>query len=468
MAAKTYLREVETLNKRYAPKFEDSKLKRASNLLKDKYGFTPSELPELVDIRQIYHRLLAVLDGEETFDTFKQKEWKLVPWAFIQPIDGNLPVFEKDYAIKQVLNYIKLNNRHQAINSLVTAFLMEYPVYSGVFENLRIEIFNLITEMSHDKVQKIKDWVKEFSLFDAKATDISAQKALKVGFRKHFQDLKLSKKLEFSNFAVLTVQKLLTGFSTYYHAAELVDQKSSINSLLALFGNKDNTLLYPTLRVDIADGILQTFGSSIPTKGLKTGLTEFFIRYYGDPRIKKAQWVGVSEEAMNVIRSWMVEDTMQDFFKLLSHVAKTDPMADSHWIYRKRFWNAYLEKGLILEAWVALGPTAQKAAKGFIGTGKSKYATLSGAQRNHSSLIIKIDHIIITEWSHSGKYRVWDTNSNKPLLYRRTYLRSALVNNCDYDGAHGGSHSGAWQYKLSTLINDLTGLKVDSREYMYD
>jgi hypothetical protein len=77
-----------------------------------------------------------------------------------------------------------------------------------------------------------------------------------------------------------------------------------------------------------------------------------------------------------------------------------------------------------------------------------------------------IGDLLITEWSHSGKYRVWDNREKGPLLYKNAYTRERLINYCDYDGSHFGSSNGAWQSNLSSLINNLTGLQVNEWEYM--
>jgi hypothetical protein len=171
---------------------------------------------------------------------------------------------------------------------------------------------------------------------------------------------------------------------------------------------------------------------------------------------------------MSVIRQWLVEDTLQDFFKLLSHVARNDPMADRHWAYRKRFWQAYLRKGFISEAWVALGPNAYQAASEFLGANKSLYASLRAADSKHSSLIMKIGDLVITEWSHSGSYRAWHEFNNPPKFYRSQYTRNDLIKAPDFEGRHDGSQTGGWQKKLSDIIQDNTALRVSRSEYMHD
>jgi hypothetical protein len=199
----------------------------------------------------------------------------------------------------------------------------------------------------------------------------------------------------------------------------------------------------------------------------KEPLKELVLKYFGDPRVDLSGWYGVDEEARHIFQGWLVEKTMTDFFNLLSHVAQTQSDADRHWKYRKRFWNAYLNKGYIVEAWVALGPRAMEQAPKFI-KGTNHYASLSGGEPKHSALLLNIGGIWITEWSHSGSYRVWDNDSLAPKPYKKHYSRDDLITNNDHEGAHHGNQTGGWQGRLSSLIHDLTGLKVTSKDYMND
>lgn len=467
MSLKTYLGEVPSLQVSNLVNLESSKLRIAATELSNSYGFAPAEAPQPADIRIVYQKLISIIEGAESFLILSVKEWKLVPWALIRAVDGNDPLFEITGAASKIFSYIRDNSKYRAIQPLLNVFLMEYPYNSPSFDNLRESAKSLLINHSIKQFAPVKAWLVANQVMENNAADLSAKRALLMGLPELFNQMRLSKGLEFGCFAELIVQKLLTRLSYFVANSSSDEQLEAINSLLNFLVSVDGEIKYSSLRIDIADGLLQPFQISKPTKKLKKLLKDFFLLHYGDPRIKKGLWVGVSEEAIGIFRSWMVEDTMLDFFKLLSHVAKTDATADKHWIYRKRFWNAYLQQGHIAEAWVALGPIAKIAAKEFIGS-KGSYASLSGGLRSHSVLIMKIGSLIITEWSHTGKFRVWDTNSSAPVLYKRAYDRGNLVYGFDYEGAHSGSENGSWQYKLSQRIKDYSGLNVSHREYMND
>jgi hypothetical protein len=467
MSLKTYLDEVSSPRASSSVNLEASKLRIVATELADSYGFAPAEAPHPADIRIVYQKLISILHGAESFQKISVKEWKLVPWALVRAVDGNEPLFEVNKAASTILSYVRDNSKYRAVQPLLNVFLMEYPYSSPSFDDLRESAKSLLINHSLQQLASVKAWLVTNQVMENNAADLSAKRALLMGLPDLFNQLRLNKGLEFGRFAELIVQKLLTKLSYFVGNSSSDEQLKTINSLLKFLVNDDGEIKYSSLRIDIADGLLQPFQVAKPTKKLKKLLKGFFLLHYGDPRIKKGLWVGVSEEAISIFRSWMVEDTMLDFFKLLSHVAKTDATADKHWIYRKRFWNAYLQQGHIAEAWVALGPIAKSAAKEFIGS-KGSYASLSGGLRSHSVLIMKIGSLIITEWSHTGKFRVWDTNSSAPVLYKRAYDRGNLVYGFDYEGAHSGSENGSWQYKLSQRIKDYSRLNVSHREYMND
>lgn len=66
-------------------------------------------------------------------------------------------------------------------------------------------------------------------------------------------------------------------------------------------------------------------------KCLKEKLKKLILKYYGDLCISKVGWIGVSDEVIDVMRGWMVENIMYDFFNLLSYVVKIDLIVDNYW-----------------------------------------------------------------------------------------------------------------------------------------
>lgn len=447
----------------------ESKLKIELSKLEDRYGFSIQPPPLKVEVEKVYKKLLLSLTQDSRvvgFD-FSNPEWDLVPWAFVCSINGNIPLFENENFTPIVFSEIKNKVKYGAISSFIQVFLSEYPSGARGFQVLRENIQKIIFDSENRKIDFIKQWVDSTGILNANAPQLCAKQIISTDFASTFSNYRLRKGLEFSQFSLVTIGSLLGYLGEHLGDYESKLQLKIINDVTKNLINEVEELKFPSLRVAVADGLLSSFFSREATRDVKNKLRDFFLERYGDPRLSKVQWLGVDEDALAVMNNLMVENTLQDFFNLLSHVAKTDRTADRHWKYRKRFWNAYLKKGYIQEAWVALGPRAYANAKDFLG-GDNAYARLSGALPNHSALIMVINDVLITEWTHSGRYRLWVNSLNRPGLYDKEYFRLDLVNFPDHEGNHSASDSGGWQSTLSRLIHQLTGVKVKREEYMND
>ncbi|QJR82163.1 hypothetical protein CA267_016095 [Alteromonas pelagimontana] len=443
-----------------------SELLKAKEYVQSIFELSLADAPELVDLEAVYQKLLKAIEEPSLFSQFSRREEKLIPWALVQRI-GEEPLFEQERAISITFSWFLDSDRFQAVPGLIQVFLSEYPVNSRKFSELKGAISELIIKADTPKLNKLREWAQSVSLFSPNVMQRFTKIAVNESIVDCISTYRLHRGLNFGNFFKVGLQSVLTELGASLSEMSSSRQLFIVDEMINTFIDSEKQFIYPSLRNDFAEGMLLSYQITPPKKRSKEKLKKLFLAHYGDPRISKSGWIGVSEEAVDVMRGWMVENTMNDFFNLLSHVAKTDSTADHHWVYRKRFWNAYLKKGVIQEAWVALGPQAKVQARNFLNHG-SAFATLSGGAPNHSSLIMVIGGVLVTEWSHSGKYRVWDRDLSRPKLYKGAYRRSELISNCDYEGAHHSSDSGGWQYKLSTLINDLTGVSVSSREYMND
>jgi len=77
-------------------------------------------------------------------------------------------------------------------------------------------------------------------------------------------------------------------------------------------------------------------------------------------------------------------------------------------------------------------------------------------QRNHAALLLRIGHLVITEWSHSassvsGTGRPYQQLA--PKLYQRHYTGATLRRDADFDGAHMGAERGSGSRSLpSTYV----------------
>lgn len=468
MTLRDVIQGIPTLQTRTAPLLTESQLAAQALRLKNRHGFVISDAPSTTDITLVYHKLYQFVQTRSSRFNFSKKEWKMVPWAFIQSVNGNPPLFENNDYIHVLFSQISAKAKFDTLSPLIQVFLQEYPLKSSQFEQLRVAIHDLVVNIDHVKANTIKQWVQKTSILSKDSHMKCSDNIVNAGFQPALSMYKLTRGLEYGGFAIATISHFLSHLESKLATFNKAQQNQKVSDCIRFFLNEDNSLKYPSLRVNIADGLLSSYVGNPVIPQIKKLLTDFFVHQYNDPRTTDSMWIGVKPAAVTVIKGWLVENTMHDFFNLLSHIAKTDSMADDHWRARKRFWNAYLRNGHIQEAWVALGNRAYSEAHHFLKGGHNTYARLSGGQAKHSALIMVIDGVLVTEWSHSGSYRLWDSSQRRPKLYSSSYHRDSLVSFADYTGPHTGSENGKWQQKLSYLIQNLTGVSVSYREYMND
>ena len=249
--------------------------------------------------------------------------------------------------------------------------------------------------------------------------------------------------------------------------ADVLREKEPVLRLLSWSKKLAAPISQTGLRVPFADALLKPWSRTKPPDELKNTLLAFFIQAYGDPRITRIRWEGVTPQALAVLLHWLTGDTLRGFMKLLQRTA------DEIWMYRQKFWMAYYEAGHIDEAWLALGATARELARRLQVDEKGMgYSRLEGNVSNDQSvLLLKVGDLVFTEWSHNGSLRAYrDSDLRAPKLYQPYYygedLRAALSMdfhsglNANPELRHMNSEGGTWQRKARDLIRRHTGVNM--------
>lgn len=234
-----------------------------------------------------------------------------------------------------------------------------------------------------------------------------------------------------------------------------------------------SALRFPRLRVPLIEFHLAPWlgNPSGQDDNARQRAQTWLLKLFGDPRIPKHRndgWRGVGDRELQVVYRWLAGETLNRFFSIIDNLA-----LERQWEYRKAFWKAYYDRGLLNDAWVALGPDAWRYAKGLFG-GDIAAARLDGAADNQSVLLVSIGDLVFVEWSHQGKCRSWKADDNNaPRLYEPTYDRRWLttksiqiVSHHKQDGiSHQSSESYWWQNQLSNFIVAETGVRMSERDY---
>lgn len=431
-------------------------------------GVEPRE-PNHRDLTKVYDRLLEAYKKKGDLYSVSRKDIRLAPWLMFSVVHNLKPLSSFDGFLRSYLQILKEKGDSRAIQSLGHVILWKYPCQEIFFKNL-IEKFNQLVEgLTGASGERFRQKCKEYNLFLVSGPDTISKVLIRNGESLDivFKKMGLSGaclKEGIIEYAFLKwLQRIKVGLTQY----TFPQIKKPLKEVMA-FAIVESFFRFPNQKKYIPESLLLPFLHKKAEIEIKDLLVPFFVKHFGDPRVDQAGWVGVSDDAKQVLRSWLVEDTMEDFFRLLDYVAEhhyeTD--IDRMWKYRKAFWAAYLKNGLIDDAWVALGSSVTPDAHRFIGQKKNQYASLYGGQSSHSILVMRMQDLIIVEWSHSGKCRFWhDSNKAKPELYRRYYDRSDVVHHADEEISHHGAENYSWQSNAANYIRRQIGASVRLKEY---
>jgi hypothetical protein len=239
--------------------------------------------------------------------------------------------------------------------------------------------------------------------------------------------------------------------------------------LIALFERFPAT---KQLNAALAYALLAPWTAGTCTEAHQRLIGGLLVQRNGDPRLAPARWASLRRDVLElfpsadvdtafaVLRGWLVRATVREFFSV---VAKTVERRDQ-WKERTEFWLAYLDAGLITDAWFAFGSQAERLARKFLEDQRTAYATLEGggATSAQSALIFSIADVRIAEWSDNGSCRFWRAVDPKaPALYKRQYNGPSLRAMAAGEGFKAIPHNppNGWQPKFARQVYRSAGVR---------
>lgn len=453
---------------------EYPKLHSIAENVKQELGKVAPRKPDEYSLEETYEILKSVSRADHSISTLPTKHIRRAPWVLFQKREADSqPLATNRDLLNSYLSRVRKKKSSSNVSTLAYCFLYFYPYQYDFFEDIRKAIKDLVAKAQTPRLYRIHYCDEQIGILQHNGPKLLANKILATeqNADKILSEFCLSGTLNTQGFA----------FYSFFYGISIINKKlinqscnlKQLNQLLNWAITKEdskNSLRYPRLRIKLADGLLQPFNKDTPTSDLQQNIKKFLLEYYGDPRISSAMWQGVDQAALKVMYRWLVKATLEDFFRFLDHVASFDREADRHWTYRRAFWTAYLEAGMIEEAWVAFGPKAWQEAKRRLKDLVHYYAELrpgNNVKSNHAVLLLRVGGLVITEWSHVGKFRVWNADNDQvPRFYKPNYQRKELVLNPDFEASHQASDYGRWQYKLSTFIRKQSGFSIRMKDLM--
>ncbi|WFU42743.1 EH signature domain-containing protein [Bradyrhizobium sp. CB82] len=237
-----------------------------------------------------------------------------------------------------------------------------------------------------------------------------------------------------------------------------------VDRVIAWAKSDTGGLHYSAHRGAIANALLTPWARSDPDPAIKDVIQRFLIENLSDPRIDRGAWLGTRQAALETIIRWLAQATLEQFLKVVDRVAERH-----QWDYRRAFWSAYIERGFVANAWVAFGSNgahvARKIAEATSDQLMNRFGTLGGAGPDQAVLLLSIGDLIVADWSHNGRLRIWRRgNAAAPKFNSSTYVAVELRKDSDFDIVH--SPPDGWQGKAESYIRRHTGIRLAEHEYL--
>lgn len=198
--------------------------------------------------------------------------------------------------------------------------------------------------------------------------------------------------------------------------------------------------------------LLRPYLQENPPEPIKERIENFLLARFGDPRVNRMRWSKVGEEEVGVLSRWLTQQSFELLMQVLSSTNNT-----GQWKERAEFWGHYIKHQFVSEAWVVFGPDAFRQANRLVRDGEIKSRGAFGVlereniQPIHSAILMKIGKLIVSEWTHDGKIRIYaEDNSRKPKLYSSRYYPSSMRDDSDADFVK--VHLGDWEWDVDTYI----------------
>lgn len=458
-----------------------NQLREAELELRRSLGPIVPRMPGSYELLATYKVLRRIQRNDHSFSALSSTHIRRSPWVLFQTFDADDETAPLVQDASFLTRYLETVSEHARVSSIITllhVFFLEYPQGAACFDALRLMLRRELEQGRSVRLANLRQQCEDFALLEndgpGRFGDLLARSD---SYPALMADAGLTGELSEKGFVVPAIERLLG------RVAQLLDTitddaaslAAQIRAFTVFMTAETNTggLRWPSLRPALADSLLMPFASRAPDRQVREVITSFLLDFYGDPRLSSGRWHGVSDAAQAVLKRWLVRTTLRDFFRLVSKATKGDAEADRMWKYRQAFWEAYLDRGVIFDAWVILGKEIRQRGKYLLEAfSANSYAALTpgySVKPTHAVLLLRIGGLVIAEWSHSGAYRVWlADNPESPPFYLPRYSRPELVHAPDFEGPHSSPSTGAWQRRLAADIRKHTSIDISARQYMPD
>ena len=446
---------------------------RVTKLLMD----VQPRVPAPFDLKTLHLRVMEAWRRDHSLERIDHRDLRQLPWILFYPPRhddrarhrgptgwlGARPRIVQEYR-----HWLSDGRRTRSVLALLHEFLRVYPVDLPTFDDLRRLLQGAVEAGASPPLPSLRKWRQRCRDFGLLGTDGGWSFVQKLVSTAGAPDEALG--LAGLDAGLARCGFLESGIRKYLPNAGVLLAENRLDvarleRLLAVLECEGKLRFDARVsRVEIATALLRPFVDRAPEQETKERLQSFFLRHFGDPRLRSGRnkWSGVPDEIRHVVIEWLVKEALEEFFLLIKETA-----LDEHWRYREAFWKAFLRQKSIEKAWFILGPRASRLSKSQSKEQESTTGMLSGAQSDQSVLLLRMPGMTIAEWSHNGSCRIWlDGNPDVPAFYKSSYSRYALMRGADFSQRHVYSEYGRWQDRIARWMHENTGVDIDRGEYI--
>ena len=419
-------------------------------------------LPDPADLQEAQVAVSALVASGTPPAEWPRRWERLLPWILFAP--GEPPLYASAslrVAYTSFVQQLPAQRRARRLTGFLLGLFLYYPRDIAV-GRWRVLLAEWIRSSDAVRLLQWQGLIRDLRLLDDDAPARLArgwvhreESALRFAER-HFTE---GAALDCSSFHSVVAARSLAEMRGS-PSADLVE----LERRLALVIDHRSRARFPKLRHALAEGLLLPYDRHPPTPEVLVRIRDLLIHrdQLGDPRLPRDHRWDEIPEARSIFLRWLANEALDLFLQVVSETAD-----EGHWRFRRPFWEAYLRRGLVDEAWVALGRRAAAIARRTKCAGRRYHGRLVGASQNHSVILLRIGDITIAEWSHSGTCRAWLGSSPwTPNLYDAEYEAGDLRAMPDFKKRHHGSEAGRWQADVEAWIRRQTGARVDRSDYM--
>jgi hypothetical protein len=419
--------------------------------------FAGGQIVSKIDFEQLRNRLLA-LSKTGSLANLSLREMRLAASSLFE---GNERLADDYSLLEKYLDALRPVRSRMILKRLIHAYCVHFdPSHSGI---QRLGAF-LAEQVS--ALDEKWEWSERQHRYNIFTPSLAPQELAKATIESTDPRVDLAR-------AGLSGQLWGAGLSTYVFLSSLKTIQArleknptlwEVERAIAWVRKEAGGLYFSANRKDLVKALLWPWVDTDPATDIRKRIQSFILDVVGDPRIDRGSWLGTDDTARAVMVRWLAQATLEQFLKVVDRVA-----AAHQWEYRRAFWNAYIEKGWVSNAWVAFASNGAAVAKQMAKESEDnlmrRFASLGGASADQAVLLLQIGDLFIADWSHNGKLRIWRRgNSHSPKLDEPSYLATELRSGSDFDIAH--LPPDGWQTKAESYIRRFTGLRLSSTEFM--